>query len=289
MRSLSIHQTYLTESGLAPFYDDLRLLAERIVEQIHEHPSIYKPKRAHGRVTAISQGWSERLRNYEWPYGTGFTVATHQVADLTGGLRALSVKLDQGHELSLQDGDQLQQATHRVFEWGRVTRGASKENPNVHLISSVILSALRWRHINAAPMDSGWTKLAAFSTDWLEGTDRTPQVIYDSRVANALLRNVEKLSKGDHSEWLAGIIPTLKNHLRTVRGRGGNRDQPHCFRWKSGYGQWDAQFFASFLVRMMRDALNKDPQQYGLMPITDAPDRAWTMRGVEMVLFMDGY
>jgi hypothetical protein len=40
---------------------------------------------------------------------------------------------------------------------------------------------------------------------------------------------------------------------------------------------------------MMRDALNENPRQYGLMPIVDAPDRNWTMRGVEIVLFMDGY
>jgi hypothetical protein len=161
------------------------------------------------------------------PNRTGFAVATRQVAGLAASLRALSVKLDQGHKLSLQEGYQLQQATHQVLEWGGVTRGASKKNPSVDLISSVILSALQWQQINTAPMDSGWSKIAAFSTDWLEGTDRTPQVIYDSRVANSLLRNVEKLSKGDCSEWLAGLLPTLKNHLRTVPGRGGNRDQPY--------------------------------------------------------------
>lgn len=289
MPSLPINQTYLTASGLAPVYADLRLLAQRIVAQIHQDTSVYKPKRARGRVSTISRGWRERLKKYEWPYGTGFADASHQVAALAASLRALSVKLDQGQQLSPQEGHQLQKATHRVFQWGGVTRGASKENPSVDLISSVILSALQWQRVNTAPMDSGWTKVAAFSTDWLDGTDRTPQVIYDSRVANALLRNVEKLSKGDYGEWLLGLLPTLQHHLRAVPGRGGNRDQPYQLRWKSGYGRWDAQFFASLLVRMMRDALNEDPRRYGLMPIADAPDRAWTMRGVEMVLFMDGY
>jgi hypothetical protein len=67
MRPLHISQTYLTKSGLAPFYADLRLLAERIVAQIHQNPGIYKPKQARGRVSTISKGWGERLRNYEWP------------------------------------------------------------------------------------------------------------------------------------------------------------------------------------------------------------------------------
>jgi hypothetical protein len=284
-----VEQNYLASSGLMSFYPDLRLLAQRIVAQIDQDTSVYTPRRARGRVTTTLHGWSERLKNYEWPYGTGFVDASHQVAALADSLRLLSVKLDQGQQLSPQEGHQLQEATQRVFRWGGVTRGASKESPSVHLISSVILSALRWQRMDMAPMDSGWTKVAAFSTDWLDGTDRTPQVIYDSRVANSLLRNVEKLSRGDYGGWLLGLLPTLQHHLRTVPGRGGTRDQPYQLRWKSGYGRWDAQVFASLLVRMMRDALNEDPQRYGLMPNADSPDSAWTMRGVEIVLFMDGY
>jgi hypothetical protein len=284
-----VKQTYLAWSGLVSFYPDLRLLARRIVAQIDQDTSVYIPKRARGRVSTASRGVARALENYEWPYGTGFADAYRQVAALADSLRALSVKLDQGQQLTPQEGHQLQEATYRVFRWGGVTRGASKKSPSVDLISSVILSALRWQRIDTAPMDSGWTKVAAFGTDWLDGTDRTPQVIYDSRVANALLRNVEKLSKGDHGGWLLGLLPTLQHHLRTVPGRGGTRDQPYQLRWKSGYGRWDAQFFASLLVRMMRDALNEDPRRYGLMPIADSSDSAWTMRGVEIVLFMDGY
>jgi hypothetical protein len=81
----------------------------------------------------------------------------------------------------------------------------------------------------------------------------------------------------------------LQHRLLTVPGRGGTRDQPYQLHWKSGYGRWDAQFFASLLVRIMRDALNEDPRRYGLMPIAGSSDSAWTMRGVEIVLFMDGY
>ena len=132
----------------------------------------------------------------------------------------------------------------RDGQWRPSTHAPAKENPSVDLISSVILSALQWKRVNPALMDSGWTKLAAFSTDWLEGTDRTPQVIYDSRVANALIRNVEKLIKGGDNDWLLGLLPTLQRHLRTVPGRGGSRGQPYQLRWKSGYGRWDAHLRA---------------------------------------------
>ena len=138
-------------------------------------------------------------------------------------------------------------------------------------------------------MDSGWTKVAALSTHWLEGSERTPQIIYDSRVANALIRNVERLAAEDDNECLSAIFPCLSHHLRKVSGRGGTRDRPYQFPWKSGYGSWDAQYFASLLVCLMRTALNSEPQRYGLMPIAGKPDGVWTMRGVEMVLFMDGY
>ena len=95
-----------------------------------------------------------------------------------------------------------------------------------------------------------------------------PQVIYDG-VASTQCRKAEQ-------RWLLGLVPTLQHHLRTVPGRGGKRDNR-------------TSFFASLLVGMMGNALNENPRRYGLMPIADSPDSAWTMRGVEIVLFMDGY
>jgi hypothetical protein len=64
---LSRSQTYLTSSGLVPFYLDLGLLAQRLVGQIDRDTSVYMPKRARGRVGTISRGWRESLKNYEWP------------------------------------------------------------------------------------------------------------------------------------------------------------------------------------------------------------------------------
>jgi len=280
---------YSFDRGLEARDLDLRLLAQRLVRQIHETTSVFEPRRAKGHRTVVSQGWRNRLLNYEWPYRTTFIEASEQVEGLANNLGELSRKLDRGCALSPAEGQKLQQATRKVFEWGGVTRGASKQSPPVEVINSVIRSALSWAPVSGAPMDSGWTKIAALSTHWLEGTVRTPQVIYDSRVANALVRNVEKLAAGEDKEWLAGFFPCLRQRLGTVPGRGGTRNEPYQLPWKSGYGSWEAQYFGSLLVCLMRNALNAEPQRYGLMPIAGKPDSVWTMRGVEMVLFMDGY
>ena len=284
-------QHYLESAGLAPVAVELKLLAERIVTQIQETVSTYQPKRARGSTYPNSLGWYERLENYEWPHGVDFVEASRRVTALTNSFTELSAKLENGQELSSQDGRQLQDAALEVFKWGGLTRGASKQNPGVEVVASVVRSAITWQRERSAPMDSGWTKVAAFSTDRLEEAGGMPQAIYDSRVANALIRNVEKLYEQDKSEWLLVLQPILHQHLRRIRGRGGGgtRNQPYKMNWKLGFGRWDAQYFVSFLVRMMRDVLNEKANQYDPMPMPGAPSRAWTTRGVEMVLFMDGY
>jgi hypothetical protein len=72
------------------------------------------------------------------------------------------------------------------------------------------------------------------------------------------------------------LSPTLQHHLLTVPARGRKR-----------YNR--TSFVASLLVGMVGGALNENPRRYGLMPIADSPDSAWSMRGVEIVLFLDGY
>lgn len=84
-------------------------------------------------------------------------------------------------------------------------------------------------------MDSGWTKVAAFSTEWLEQEDGAPQIIYDSRVANSLIRNVEKLVELEGA-WVSSLRPTLQKHLRRIPARpSGTRNQPYKLSWSSGY------------------------------------------------------
>ena len=278
-----MEQTYLASAGLIPVQADLSDFARRMVAQIHRQIGVYEPKRVHRRVE--SRGWRQRLENYEWS-GRGFAENKIEVAGLASGLESIARKIDAGQQLSQGETRNAQEIVSRIFSWGRVGKAADQKNPDIDRISSVILSALRWEAVGSAPMNSGWTKVAALSTDWVERIGRTPQVIFDSRVAHSMIRNAERLADIEEQ----ALLSVLEQHLRRLPGRGGSRQVvgPKS-RWRSGYKQWNAQFFASYLIRLMRDALNQDVTSFGLMPVPGDSQRAWTTRGVEMVLFMDGY
>jgi hypothetical protein len=71
--------TYLATIGLTEQLPNTRLLAQRLVTQIHEQIGIYQPARPRGRAAIASRGWAERLTNYEWPARVGFVEASSQV------------------------------------------------------------------------------------------------------------------------------------------------------------------------------------------------------------------
>jgi hypothetical protein len=75
--------------------------------------------------------------------------------------------------------------------------------------------------------------------------------------------------------------------IGTVAGQGGTRPRALTRRWPSSYGKWSGQVAGSALVRDIRDILNRG--DYPKMPLPDGGVGPWTTRGVEMVLFMDGY
>ena len=64
-------------------------------------------------------------------------------------------------------------------------------------------------------------------------------------------------------------------------------------KWPVGYQKWNRQFATTKFIVELRDHLNKNLGKYGYMPVPDDKgnmiDKPWTVRGVEMVLFMDGY
>jgi hypothetical protein len=139
---------------------------------------------------------------------------------------------------------------------------------------------------------SGWTKVAAFATRHLDGlfeTGYTPQVIWDSRVANAVRKLV------DHAEPQMSFEATgwLRETLRQVRGRGGERINLQLFQgweWANTPKQkWEAQAAASRVIRHMRDTLNRTPAEFGLMPLGGGKTGPWTSWGVGLALFVEGY
>lgn len=135
-------------------------------------------------------------------------------------------------------------------------------------------------------MNSGWTKVAAFATAHLEGLDGgTPQVIWDSRVATSVIGRLDRILAADTQEDPRAIFPDIG----TVPGQGGTRPREFAMVWPVGYRRWATQISGSALVREIRDVLNERDNLYPHMPLSDGSTGRWTTRGVEMVLFMDGY
>ena len=76
----------------------------------------------------------------------------------------------------------------KVFQWG----GVKQRDVTWELIDLVVQAALTENATNGAPMNSGWTKIAAFVTDHLEPENRS-QAIWDSRVSWSLVRRFDRI------------------------------------------------------------------------------------------------
>lgn len=263
-------------------------LAEKIVKHIGETQFHYCPRRG---IPSKSKSWTERLNNYRWGCGNSPFEDSERLKHLENILgNASKIRLN-GRSWNADESVEIVQATHDLFKWGRVGKGRGHNPPSIKDIEAVMLTAASYKNQYQAPLDSTWTKLAAISTVWMEGGDSIPQVIFDSRVSVALLDSIDSVCVAEPD---LGLIREFlrANGLGYVTGRGGNRiARVAVLRgagWKSGYRKWDAQFLASKLVSEMVSTLNSQ-NNYGRMPTPDGVPIAWTTRGVEMVLFMDGY
>ena len=82
---------------------------------------------------------------------------------------------------------------NNIFKWGGVPQDPRTVTP--HAIRAVFDAAITGTLSGPRPlMNSGWTKVAAFASEHLEGTPGgNPQVIFDSRVATAILSRLDSL------------------------------------------------------------------------------------------------
>jgi hypothetical protein len=225
--------------------------------------------------------WDERLTNYIWNDRT-FEETEHQLAELLWQGSVFARFVERGVEWNPQDQERAVAWANRIFEWG----GTRQKSPVTwtkvrHTLANAVLN--RFEH-PAAPMNSGYTKVASFATAWLEGVvGRRPQAINDSRVATALTWRLDSILQA--RGWSpAEVFPGLG---KVEAARGGTRPRTLSLSWPSAYQKWSGQFAASAVVLAIRDILNEGGD-FPPMPFGD--DRLpWTVRGVEAVLFMDGY
>lgn len=251
-----------------------------LVRQIEDEPyqGAYRRKAIGEPVT----GWDARLRAYFWTLPAHDYAYTCSAVDkLLERARPLAEAVGIGRVWSQEEGRMAVVLAHDIFNWGGVPQKPDTVTPAT--VRQVFQAALDNDGKARARMNSGWTKVAAFATAHLEDDDgeRHPQAIWDSRVATAIVGRLDAQLSGDADPV------QLFGAIGTVPGQGGTRPRPLANRWRSGYGHWSTQVAGSALVRELRDILNRG--DYPKMPLPDGGEGAWTTRGVEMVLFMDGY
>ena len=220
-------------------------------------------------------GWSNRLNNYFWPnpainLTTTLTILTRINAPASGFMGAIL-------HFPIASRGSLVNWANAIFKWGGVPQVFTYSN-----VLDVLSSVNACVQTKNARMNSGWTKVASFASEVLPPDQHL--VIWDSRVAHSLVTRFETMLS---SVGFIGL-PVALNGIGYVRGRGGSRIGYHynTTRWHNAYGRWDTVFKGSELVRLIRDELNSRSGNDFECPVNKGQ---WTVRLVEMVLFMDGY
>lgn len=237
--------------------------------------------------------WPNIFSSYSWR-SNGPEQTLRMLLDIERPCRSIFRKIHLSEPLSPYERTELTKFAQAVFKWGGVQRSNSQAAQNSLVVEGVIRAALSWKvPCDSVPMNSGWTKVAALATEFVEIKGGAPQVIFDSRVAASLLTRLDHvLTNIPDGARPAPYLPQELKALGYVPGRGGTRSKhghrAHRLGWPNRYRRWDAQFAASTLVNEIRNYLNQNIERYGKMPFSPYCDQRWSVRGVEMVLFMDG-
>lgn len=263
------------ETAITSHLDRDNLIAS-VVDSIQREPfQAYYRRRCYGQPV---QGWRARLHSYFWPKPEiGFVETNERLMGITAQLEELLTQRNvSGWSSKLVDEAVVIAAD--IFRWGGVY-AANSGSITADNVKNVIDSALCGLRINNAPMNSAWTKLAAMVS--MASNSGTHQAIWDSRVSHALIRRLDTCAG---QQRVTHLFPSLG----WIPGRGGSRTEPATYqrRWPVGYQSWEAHFQAAAVINEMVSILNENLQVYGSPGDVESQ---WTVREVEMVLFMDGY
>lgn len=277
---------------LSPLFPrDYESLIVSLVDAIHSDiPFVPIFRRRKMQPCAENKGWAARLNAYFWPNpGTGRAEVNENLKPMLAnlgevvGLVVNWRKDNPGKQMpslksiwTLPDTERKAiEFVNHIFEWGGVK---TRTNDSFEVLG-VIWNTLDGEYSVDAPMNSGWTKVAAFTAS-ISGT--LNQAIWDSRVSTAVARRLGAPARSPQGRL-----------LRVIQGQGGTRPVGLVALrrkgWPIGWGgrktAWNAHFAGGEIVAAIRNVLNSNLSQYGRPPDSDN----WSIRDVEMVLFMDGY
>ena len=238
-------------------------------------------------ITSIegdNQGWGSKLESYRYA-GMNEDVSSLQHLLHFSNLTARPFKeLCQAENIDWEDADtrrKLELEAESICIWGGVSQGRGYKDA-----WKVAKSAIQGIAEPDAPMNSGWTKVAAFASDGRENE----QTIWDSRVAVSVINRINSaLDALDMSrdaqllKWLGEIriVPSQSNERNELIQQLKQR------RWKVGSCDWRSHFRGSAIVRRMTTRLRglQIPFPEGL---PEEFGTQWNVFTVGMALFMDG-
>lgn len=238
---------------------------------------------AGGCLTASAgRGWSARLQSYRWR-SSGYEeteAALDGIRHMGSGLAAAA---DAGDVTSPASIELAEGYAERVFAWGG-------KRPKIWSPADV-LAVVAWATGHgsepAVGFGASWSKVAALCTSHLETSPAgQPHAIADSRVTACLALRLDLVLQ----ELGVRDTHTVFPGLALMPGEGGRHDSAReqlRLWWPVFRRQWRTQTTVSRIVLLLRDALNAWLGLPG-MPLPGGGTGAWTCRGVEMVLFMDG-
>jgi hypothetical protein len=270
-----------------------RNLIEDVVNNIHKDPwrQIWRKK-----PTGVeANGWPERLHYY--------CLATKSNPDFLNHLVWLHNIVEKVRHADVSEIKTRHSARCKfaidILEWGGVTRGNTARVPAaIDAVIDTVQNGTRFAH---APMNSGWTKIAAVYSLILSGSP--PQIIWDSRVSLSVCTRLGNAAKGRGMDP-AAVRKIFGGRLGWVAGRGGRRARLMALAkvwFPNRYGKWDAHFEGGAVVAEMAQILNANLSFYGkpdqsltkkdceqLKNLGIQPPKKWNPWLVACVLFMDG-
>jgi ribosomal protein S18 acetylase RimI-like enzyme len=273
-------------------------LVEEIVRWIDTDP-FQRRRRYRGAISPcqgapVVTGWSSRVVQYAYARrrGTHFQQVYADTIPFIEELRLLANQIEWTAGMTAPPTaikNAIEQVAVDICSWGGV------EQMNYKNSWQVVRDSLLMQD-NGAPMNSGWTKVASFATDGRAGVE---QAIWDSRVATSLIWRADQILQA----WVADGQMTLDQAqslvdslgLGTVSGKEnvGTRPRALKFKWRDGYRQWRYHLRGGEVIRRMVDLLNDPTNGYQRMPapqlINNGQCADWTVFGVGLVLFMDGW
>jgi hypothetical protein len=260
--------------------------ASALVAWIDEDPftPMYQRQPAEDSVSS----WHDRLEHFFWPKPrNGLMQVSHSADALMYRAELLARGVDKGLAWDDDDKEMAIKAAEEIF----LQAGVPQKDVNWESIYSVMQAALTKDVSSTAKMNSGWSLLASFSTHWLNRIEgRTPMICWNSRVSTSIISRLDFLMVEAGYDSIGERFPDLG----VVQGWGGTRPREMSLKWPDGYRCWKTEVAASEFVGLMVDCLNNDTNadgtlKYAQMPIPTGGRAPWSMQGVQLVLFSDGY